>query len=175
MSVVAGVTMWWNGNAAIECIARVVSRLNIHVVLISQPRNERLSALVVAHLLLFLFMRSFNHESALLTRWALTNRLLGRLIEMCQTVFSGWVVMLLVIYQADANLTTCTSSVSNLIETLPASFVEGVLLLSPQLFVCDTRVSCNAECVTGNVWSTATDGVRSELWFAVIFTGRDLP
>ena len=139
MCSVARVTLRADRDSTVQCIASILGRLHIHVILIPEPGYECLTAHVIADFLLLFMVRSFDHKCALLVRWALAHRLLGRLVEMLQaTIFTWRVEILLIPDQADSDFTVGSCPVEVIVEAVPSSLIKGMFLPCSQLFLCDS-------------------------------------
>ena len=137
MGLISWVSRCGNSDSAVECIPRILSRLHVHVVIVSQAGVELLPTLVIADFLLLFMVRALNHESPFLGVGALAERLLSRLVEVRELVFTWRVVILLILDQANAGAALLPRPIYHFVKALPTSLILRVLLLSLQLLLRD--------------------------------------
>ena len=141
---VAHITLRADRDSTVQCIASILRRLHIHVILIPEPGYECLTAHVIAKFLLLFLVRSFHHECTLLVQWALAHRFLGRLIEMIKaTIFTWRVEIMLISNQADSDSTVGSCPVEVVFEAFPSSLIKGMLFPRSQLFLGDSWLIWN--------------------------------
>ena len=111
----------------VKGVAGILSRLQVHVLVVPQAAHPRLSRLVVIEFLQFFVEGILNQQAAALVVWAHAHRHLRRLVEAAETVAAGGHILVLLVHQAHTGVLVRTT-VEDFVHALPAFLVNVQLV-----------------------------------------------